>query len=119
MCIRDSFTTNCLMPVKPSYGDRVFTTSVVAYPGMVHIGDGKDFSPVIKKALELGGYDRDVAMTGINGGTTLTTGFGHEAILASAGAVIEGEMCIRDRAKGLPVGSNQSGTAEGFSGLCL
>ena len=43
------FTTNCLMPVKPSYGDRVFTTSVVAYPGMVHIGDGKDFSPVIKK----------------------------------------------------------------------
>ncbi len=84
------FTTNCLMPVKPSYRDRVFTTSVVAYPGMVHIGDGKDFSPVIKKALELGGYDRDVAMTGINGGTTLTTGFGHEAILASAGAVIEG-----------------------------
>ena len=84
------FTTNCLMPVKPSYRDRVFTTSVVAYPGMVHIGDGKDFSPVIKKALELGGYDRDVAMTGINGDTTLTTGFGHEAILASAGAVIEG-----------------------------
>ena len=84
------FTTNCLMPVKPSYQDRVFTTSVVAYPGMVHIGDGKDFTPVIEKALELGGYDRDMAMTGINGGTSLTTGFGHEAILAAAGTVIEG-----------------------------
>lgn len=83
------FTTNCLMPVKPSYADRVFTTSVVAYPGMVHIGEDKDFSPVIKKALELGAYDTDVTMTGINGGSTLTTGFGHEAILGAAGTVIQ------------------------------
>ena len=33
------FTTNCLMPPKKSYADRVFTTEVVAYPGMVHIDD--------------------------------------------------------------------------------
>ena len=43
------FTTNCLMPVKPSYADRVFTTEVVSYPGMVHIGEDKDFTPVMKK----------------------------------------------------------------------
>ena len=48
------FTTNCLMPPKESYRDRVFTTEVVGYPGMVHIDDKKDFTPVIEKALELG-----------------------------------------------------------------
>lgn len=37
------------MPVRQSYSDRVFTTSVVSYPELVHIGDDKDFSPVIKK----------------------------------------------------------------------
>ena len=63
------FTTNCLMPPKKSYADRVFTTEVVAYPGMVHIDDEKDFTPVIEKALELGGYQEDRQFTGINGGT--------------------------------------------------
>ena len=63
------FTTNCLMPVKPSYADRVFTTEVVSYPEMVHIGEDKDFTPVIEKALELGGYETDQDITGINGGT--------------------------------------------------
>ena len=53
------FTTNCLMPVKPSYADRVFTTEIVSYPKMVHIDEKKDFTPVIEKALELGGYDTD------------------------------------------------------------
>ena len=37
------FTTNCLMPVKPSYADRVFTTEVVSYPEMVHIDEKKRF----------------------------------------------------------------------------
>ena len=49
------FTTNCLMPPKASYADRVFTTEVVSYPGVIHIGEDKDFTPVIEKALELGG----------------------------------------------------------------
>lgn len=47
------FTTNCIMPVKESYSDRVFTTSVVGYPEMVHIGEDKDFTPVIEKLLNL------------------------------------------------------------------
>ena len=63
------FTTNCLMPPKKSYSDRVFTTEAVAYPELVHIGEDKDFTPVIEKALELGGYPEDRQFTGINGGT--------------------------------------------------
>lgn len=83
------FTTNCLMPPKSSYADRVFTTEVVSYPGMVHIGKDKDFTPVIQKALELGGYSQDRAMTGLNGGSHVTTGFGHGAVLAVADKVVE------------------------------
>lgn len=82
------FTTNCIMPVKDSYKDRVFTTSVVQYPQMVHIGEEKDFTPVIEKALELGGYSEDKPMTGINGGNVLTVGFGHNTVLSVADKVI-------------------------------
>ncbi len=85
------FTTNCIMPVKQSYKDRVFTTSVVEYPDIMHIGseEKKDFTPVINKALELGGYNENREMTGINGGSVLTTGFGHNAVLSVADKVIE------------------------------
>ncbi len=83
------FTTNCIMPVKPSYDDRIFTTEVVSYPGMIHIGEDKDFTPVIEKALELGGYDKDTEFTGINGGKEVTTGFGHGTVLSVADKVIE------------------------------
>ncbi|OQB67769.1 MAG: Hydroxylamine reductase [Deltaproteobacteria bacterium ADurb.Bin135] len=77
------------MPVKDSYRDRVFTTAVVAYPGMVHIDEAKDFTPVIEKALELGGYTEEHRMTGINGGTQVTTGFGHGTVLSAADTVID------------------------------
>ena len=83
------FTTNCLMPPKASYADRVFTTAVVSYPEMTHIGEDKDFTPVIEKALELGGYNEDKPFTGINGGGTVMTGFGHGAVLGVADQVIE------------------------------
>src|SRR5665647_2149610 len=83
------FTTNCLMPVKDSYAHRVFTTDVVQYPSMVHIGKKKDFTPVIEKALELGGYAEDQERTGINGGKTLMTGFGHGTVLSVADKVVE------------------------------
>ena len=83
------FTTNCLMPPKASYADRVFTTAVVSYPEMTHIGEDKDFTPVIEKALELGGYNEDKPFTGINGGDTVMTGFGHGAVLGVADQVIE------------------------------
>ena len=83
------FTTNCLMPPKDSYKDRVFTTEVVSYPQIVHIGEDKDFTPVIEKALELGGFAQDMQFTGINGGTTVTTGFSHSAVLGVADTVID------------------------------
>lgn len=83
------FTTNCLMPIRQSYADRVFTTSVVSYPELVHIGEDKDFSPVIEKALECGGYKEDHPMTGINGGKTVTTGFAHGTVLSEAGKIID------------------------------
>ena len=83
------FTTNCLMPVRPAYADRVFTTAEVAYPNLVHIGADKDFTPVINKALELKGYAEDKVLKGINGGSTLTTGFSHGTVLSVADKVIE------------------------------
>lgn len=83
------FTTNCLMPPKESYADRVFTTEVVSYPEITHIGEDKDFTPVIEKALALGGYQKDMHFTGINGGTTVMTGFAHNAVLANADKVID------------------------------
>ena len=81
------FTTNCLMPPKDSYADRVFTTEVVGYPGIKHIG--KDFTPVIEKALELGGFDKDFAFSGTNGGNKVMTGFARNTVLSVAGTVID------------------------------
>lgn len=83
------FTTNCLMPPKASYADRVFTTGEVAFPGTVHIDEEKDFTPVIEKALELGGYTEDQTFTGINGGSTVMTGFSHGTVLSVADQVID------------------------------
>ena len=83
------FTTNCLMPPKASYADRVFTTEVVSYPEMVHIGEDKDFTPVIEKALVLGGYPDEMQFTGINGGEKVMTGFGHHTVLSAADQVVE------------------------------
>lgn len=82
------FTTNCLMPPKESYADRVFTTEMVSYPKIVHIGEDKDFSPVIEKALLLGGYSEDKHFTGINGGGRVMTGFGRSTVLSAADRLI-------------------------------
>ena len=83
------YTTNCLMPPKASYADRVFTTEMVSFPETVHIDDEKDFTPVIEKALDLGGYAEDTRFTGINGGTEVMTGFAHGTVLSVADKVIE------------------------------
>ena len=82
------FTTNCLMPPKASYADRVYTTEVVSYPQLVHIGDDKDFTPVIEKAFELGGYPTEMLFTGLNGGNKVMTGFAHHTVLSVADQVI-------------------------------
>ena len=77
------------MPPKDSYADRVYTTSVVGYPGMQHIGKDKDFSSLIEHAIRLGGYPENQSFTGINGGTTVTTGFAANAVLSVAPQVID------------------------------
>ena len=87
------FTTNCLMPPRPSYADRVYTTSVVGYDGLRHISADaqgrKDFSPLIRQAQALGGYQTDQSMSGVNGGHMVTTGFAHAAVLDKAPQIIE------------------------------
>ena len=82
------FTTNCLMPPKASYADRVFSTEMVGFPGVTHVD--RDFSPVIRKALELGGFAQDMTFHGINGGDKVLTGFARNTVLNAAGAVVEG-----------------------------
>ena len=54
-----------------------------------HICDKKDFSSVIEKSLELGGYKENKKMTGINGGDILTVGYGHNTVLSIADKIIE------------------------------
>ncbi|MEI6218315.1 MAG: hydroxylamine reductase [bacterium] len=80
------YTTNCIMPPR-AYGARLFTTSVVSFPGVAHIPDSpdgvKDFGPVIKKAIALGGWKEDVP------GKTLTTGFARNTVMSVAGTVID------------------------------
>lgn len=87
------YTTNCIMPIKDSYADNIYTTSVVAYPNTKHIysdsNGNKDFSTIIDHAIKLGGYKEKHIMTGINGGTSVTTGFGRQTIIDNAGAIID------------------------------
>jgi len=87
------FTTNCLMPPKPSYADRVYTTSVVGFPQMRHIAADssghKDFTPLIQHAIQLGGFAEDKQFVGINGGAQLSTGFGWQTLLDNAPAIVE------------------------------
>lgn len=80
-------TTNCLMKPKDSYKDRIFTTNVVGWEGLKYVPvkeDGtKDFSEIINKALELGGFTEDEEVKEI------TVGFGHNAVLSHANEIIE------------------------------
>ena len=80
-------TTNCLVPPKDSYKDRVYTTSMVGYPGLKHIPDRpkdgeKDFSELIEHAKKC------QSPTEIEKGK-LTIGFAHNTALANAGKIID------------------------------
>ena len=80
-------TTNCLVPPKDSYIDRLFTTDVVGWPGVAHIpdrenGQPKDFGPVIAKALA-----SDSPQPLEEG--AIPIGFAHETVLSVADKVIE------------------------------
>ena len=55
---------------------------------MVHIGKNLDFTPVIEKSLELGGYKEDKRLTGINGGDTVYTGFARNFVLEHSGEIV-------------------------------
>lgn len=80
-------TTNCLMKPRDSYKDRIFTTSVVGWDGVKYIGKTengeKDFSEIINKALELGGFEEDQEPHEI------LVGFGHNATISNAPAIID------------------------------
>ena len=79
-------TTNCLMKPKDSYKDRIFSTSVVGWDGIKHIPNDenghKDFSEIINKAIELGGFEKDEEVKEI------LVGFGHNATLSHAETII-------------------------------
>jgi len=74
------FTTNCIQKPRTSYADHVFTTGLVAWPGVAHV-NRTDFSAVIAKAKQLGGLDEKE-------GPNLLTGFGRNAVLGVADKVI-------------------------------
>ena len=78
-------TTNCVQKPKDSYKDRLFTTSIVGLKDSPHIEeiDGKkDFTPIIQKALQLGGWQDDETEKKI------TIGFAHNAVLSHANEIV-------------------------------
>jgi len=76
-------TTNCIQKPSGSYIDRIFTTGLVAWPDVVHIGAEKDFTPVINAALAAEGFTADAPEK------TITIGFARNAVMSVAGAVID------------------------------
>ena len=75
-------TTNCIQEPADSYKGRIFTCGLVAWPGVTHIADG-DFTAVIKAALAAPGFEADAEEQSI------TVGFGRNAVMSVAGAVID------------------------------
>lgn len=73
-------TTNCIMPVKDSYKDRLFTCGVAGMSGCTHI-ENRDFSALIAKAQSLPALPEKL-------GDNLTTGFHHTAILGLADKIV-------------------------------
>jgi len=73
-------TTNCIQRPQ-SYNDRIFTSGLVAWPGVTHIADG-NFAPVIEKALALSGFEADTE------GKSVMTGFARNAVLGVADQII-------------------------------
>jgi len=75
-------TSNCIQEPKLAYKQRIFTSGMVAWPGVRHIAD-QDYSPVIAAALAAPGFAED------GGDEEITVGFGHNAVLSVAGTVID------------------------------
>ncbi len=77
------FTTNCIQKPADGYKDKVFTTGLVGWPGLVHIGENKDFTPVIDRALALPGFAADTDKGSV------MVGFARNTVLGVADKVIE------------------------------
>ncbi len=75
-------TTNCIQKPKDAYKARIFTTGLVAWPGVEHV-TGYDFKPVIDAALEAPGFPETEPEK------TILVGFGRNAVLGVADKVIE------------------------------
>ncbi|MFW6287778.1 MAG: hydroxylamine reductase, partial [bacterium] len=80
-------TTNCLVPPKDSYKDRVYTTGVVGFSGLTHIpdreeGKSKDFSAIIEHAKKTSAPEE------LESGT-IPGGFAHNAVMGVADKVVE------------------------------
>jgi hydroxylamine reductase len=75
-------TTNCIQKPKDDYRSNIFTTGLVGWPGVAHIA-GKDFTPVIEKALEMPGFPEDTV------GKSVMVGFARNAVLGVADKIIE------------------------------
>jgi hydroxylamine reductase len=73
-------TTNCVMPIKGSYADRMFSYEVAGLENVQKI-ENDDFTPLIERALEL-------PEANIDSDETLLTGFHHETVLGLAPEVI-------------------------------
>ncbi|WP_074217631.1 hydroxylamine reductase [Halodesulfovibrio marinisediminis] len=78
------FTTNCIQKPQEVYKDNVFTTGLVGWPGLTHIGQNKDFTPVIERALAQPGFT-DTADNG-----SVLCGFGRNTVMSVADKVIDG-----------------------------
>jgi len=74
-------TTNCIQKPAESYMNNIFTTGLVAWPGVKHVSRD-DFSALIKRALELPGF-------GAQPGKEIMVGFGHTAVLSVADKIID------------------------------
>jgi hydroxylamine reductase len=74
-------TTNCLMPPRDDYRERLFTSGPVHFPGIPHVSG--DFGAVIDKALSMPGFAEETD------GDSVMVGFGRNAVLGVAPAVIE------------------------------
>ncbi|NTW64198.1 MAG: hydroxylamine reductase, partial [Chlorobiaceae bacterium] len=80
-------TTNCIVPVRESYRNRMFTTGMAGYPGLKHIparaeGGQKDFSALVALAKNC------QAPKEIENGT-ITGGFAHNQVIALADKVVD------------------------------
>ncbi len=79
-------TTNCIVPVKDAYKDRIFTTGMAGYPGVEHIEAGKDGIKNFSKLIELAKTCE--APVEIETGK-IVGGFAHHQVLALADKVVD------------------------------